>query len=272
MEFAKILRGRPEVLMSRDNLNVPPGMNLDADAVCAQCGTVNPEGTLICKVCGNNLRDQRTLRMQTESQLESMGEPPASRNWFTGVLTAIGAVVVVVFALNVNSIANFVVAGGVETSGAAVLWESDQAQVFDTLRDEAKAADVTADSIGAAIDAAVPLEEGVEPPALDGTYVLLPANATEDAEPYGTAAVKLEGNEYIFAAVLSDGTEVRGWGTQRSAGLITAEAQRAAAKVERTYEPVYGYAQRESDGSFSGWGQFQASDLDLVPFVAYRLP
>jgi hypothetical protein len=258
--------------MSRDNLNVPPGINLDADAVCAQCGTVNPEGTLICKVCGNNLRDQRTLRMQTESQLESMGEPPAGRNWFTGVLTAIGAIVVVVFALNVNSIANFVVAGGVETTGAGVLWESDQAQVFDSLRDQAKDTELSADVIGAAVDAAVPLEDGVEPPALDGVYVLLPANATEEAEPFGTAAVKLEGSEYIFAAVLSDGTEVRGWGTQRSAGLITAEAQRAAAKVERSYEPVYGYAQRESDGSFSGWGQFQASDLDLVPFIAYRLP
>lgn len=258
--------------MSRDNLNVPPGLNLDADAVCAQCGTVNPEATLICKVCGNNLRDQRTLRMQTESQLESMGEPPAGRNWFTGVLTALGAVLVVVFALNVNSIANFVVASGVETTGAGVLWGSDQALVFDALRDEAKAAEITTDTIGAALDAAEPLEDGVEPPALDGVYVLLPANATDEAEPYGTAAVKLEGAEYIFAAVLTDGTEVRGWGTQRSAGLITAEAQRAAAQVAGSFEPVYGYAQRESDGSFSGWGQFQASDLDLVPFVAYRLP
>ena len=36
---------------------------LDADAVCGACGTVNPEGTLICKQCGNNLRDQRHQRM-----------------------------------------------------------------------------------------------------------------------------------------------------------------------------------------------------------------
>ena len=38
--------------------------HLDADAVCEACDTVNPEGTLLCKTCGNNLRDQRARRMK----------------------------------------------------------------------------------------------------------------------------------------------------------------------------------------------------------------
>ena len=36
---------------------------VDADAVCARCGAVNPEDSLLCKVCGNFLRDLRGRRL-----------------------------------------------------------------------------------------------------------------------------------------------------------------------------------------------------------------
>jgi len=44
---------------------------IEADAVCAQCGSANPEGTLICKTCGNNLRDQRMLRITADQLLDA---------------------------------------------------------------------------------------------------------------------------------------------------------------------------------------------------------
>ncbi|MCX5757207.1 MAG: hypothetical protein NTU83_01615, partial [Candidatus Hydrogenedentes bacterium] len=47
---------------------------IDADAVCEKCGTVNPEETLLCKTCGNNLRDQRLHRVQSEPSEEAVRE------------------------------------------------------------------------------------------------------------------------------------------------------------------------------------------------------
>ena len=44
---------------------------IEADAVCAQCGSANPEGTLICKTCGNNLRDQRLMRIAADQILDA---------------------------------------------------------------------------------------------------------------------------------------------------------------------------------------------------------
>lgn len=259
--------------MSSDNLNAAPaGLNLDADAVCAQCGTVNPEGTLICKVCGNNLRDQRTMRLSAEQVLESVGEPPASRAWLRGVLFAVGALLVLLMAVFANNFATYLVSGGLEASGIDALWAGEQHQVFDGLRSEIKAANTDAEAIAAAIAAAAPIPDGAEAPALDGLYVLLPPGAESDATPYGTAAVKLEGDEVAFAAVLQDGLEVRGWATQRSTGLLTADAERAALLEGREHVPVYGYIQRDADGYFNGYCQrADAESEQLVPFVAYKL-
>lgn len=258
--------------MSVDNQNQAPIMDLDADAVCGQCGTVNPEGTLICKVCGNNLRDQRSLRLQADQVLESVGEAPSATRWFTGILTALGAVLVLLVALNVNSIANYVVAGGVDVAGTDVLWVGPQHAAFDALRDQAKGTVATADTVSAALAALEPVPEGEDVPIEDGVYALVAADAGENDPPLGTAALKREGEEYAFAAVLADGSEVRGWATQRSNGLLTAEAMRAAVLENGEYKAVYGYAQRESDGTFSGWGQHQDSEGDLLGFVVFRLP
>jgi hypothetical protein len=259
--------------MSADNPNTPHGLNLDADAVCAMCGTVNPEGTLICKVCGNNLRDQRVQRMHSEQSFESAIEPPASRRWVAGVLTAIGALLVILVAINVDSIVSYAVVGDVGGGGVDVMWNGDQSGVFDTLSADLKALAPTQETFNAAIEATVPLEEGAELPAMDGAYVLYPANATPDAPHLGTAIVRMEGTEYAFVAQLEGGFEIRGWASERSAGLLTADAQRAASFDTAAYRPVYGYAQQESDGTVTGWGQLQeASEADLIGFVAYRLP
>ena len=46
--------------------------HLDADAVCEPCGNVNPEGTLLCKTCGNNLRDM--IQAIEAGQVEEPGK------------------------------------------------------------------------------------------------------------------------------------------------------------------------------------------------------
>ena len=259
--------------MSGDHLNVPSGANLDADAVCAKCSTVNPEGTFICKVCGNNLRDQRMRRFQAEQMLEADGEPTVGgRNWVTGVLTAVGAVLVLVVAFNVNTIADRVVAGSTMSSGVDAMWQGASAEVFDALHKELIArAEPSTTEIETAMSP-VALAEDAEPPAVDGFYLLMPLNATADAPPLGTVAVRTEVDEVIFVALLSSGAEVRGWGGRRSSAVLTAEAGRCAILDANLYMPVYGFAQREEDGSYSLWGQYQVSEDDLQGFMAYRLP
>lgn len=261
--------------MSGEHLNAGPGMHLDADAVCAACGTVNPEGTLICKVCGNNLRDQRMRRLQAEQVLESGGEPAESRRWLAGLLTGVGAILVLIVALNVNYIAEVMVNGGAGGSGVSRLWKGDAASLFDGLRDELRLKAVPSEAeIEAAMALAVAAEEeGAEPPVVDGYYLLMPPNATPNAPPLGTAAVRTnETGEIAFVALLSAGSEVRGWGAQRSAVMLTAEADRCAMLVDNVYMPVFGFASREEGGSYSLWGQYQISEDDLQGFTAYRLP
>lgn len=258
--------------MSPDNLEPPHGTSLDADAVCAMCGTVNPEATLICKVCGNNLRDQRVQRMHSEQSFESVMEPPVARRWVAGVLTVIGALLVILVAINVDSIVSYAVVGNIGSSGIDAMWNGDQSSVFDRLSDELKAAAPSQEVIDEAVASVVPLEEGAELPSMEGLYVLFQANATPDAPPVGTAILHLEGEEFAFVARLETGHEIRGWASERSAGLLTADAQRAVAYDKAAYRPVYGYAQQADDGTVAGWGQLQEAEGDLIGFVAYRLP
>jgi len=196
------------------------------------------------------------------------------RAWLRGGFFVAGALLVLLMAIYANNFANYLVAGGLETSGAEALWYGEQHKVFDDLFAKVKGAKIDADAIAATIAAAVPVPEGTDPPEIEGLYVLMPEGAAADAVPYGTGAVALEGEEYVFAAALADGTEIRGWATKRSSGLLTAEASRAGAKQGSTRFGVYGYAQRDADGYFNGFGQREEADESehLMPFVAYRLP
>ena len=67
---------------------------IDADTVCEKCATVNPEETLLCKSCGNNLRDQRIERMARGGAIE-LGDVGESKfRILTGVLITIGFVLI----------------------------------------------------------------------------------------------------------------------------------------------------------------------------------
>ena len=66
--------------------HLPEGERLDADAVCGSCGTVNPEDTLLCKSCGNNLRDQR----QTRIAVDGPGMEPMDMRWTISAVVSAG--------------------------------------------------------------------------------------------------------------------------------------------------------------------------------------
>ena len=94
--------------MSQDNPGpVNPLQNfeqIDADAVCQQCDRINDEGTLICKACGNNLRDQRNLRIAQGAGPELMKEGGSKFRLFTGLLVTLGILLAVYMVLNIGNI------------------------------------------------------------------------------------------------------------------------------------------------------------------------
>jgi hypothetical protein len=74
---------------------------IDADAVCEQCSTVNPAGTLLCKTCGNNLRDQRMRRLAADEGMEAVHASDRPIRMLTGLLVVLGLLAILWAAINV---------------------------------------------------------------------------------------------------------------------------------------------------------------------------
>ena len=110
---------------------------LDADAVCEQCGSVNPEETFICKVCGNNLRDQRARRIAGEQGVPpGVAETPINRvRLFTGLLTALGIITILAAVIFIQDIETWLASAQAteDFSDMASLWQGQSSQIFDEL-------------------------------------------------------------------------------------------------------------------------------------------
>lgn len=173
---------------------------LDADAVCAQCSTVNAEGTLLCKVCGNNLRDQRNWRMQADQAMDMEHTGHRRRAVSSGILFVMAIGIIIATLVNQELIVEWLI--NVQTPSEPSLqslWAGDFDTYFQPMLDEVDGAGMDAESAKAA------LENSPQYPELPGLYVLF------DGETYlGTASVRIEGQEVYFVARLEKGEEVRG--------------------------------------------------------------
>ena len=76
---------------------------IDADAVCIKCGTVNPEDTFLCKVCGNNLREQRARRVSGATEVDIDAFEDSRSQWLRRALLAMAILYVVWVAINVSN-------------------------------------------------------------------------------------------------------------------------------------------------------------------------
>jgi len=183
--------------------------NVDADAVCEQCGTVNDEGTLICRVCGQNLRDQRARRL-AGAQAPVVGETKVSRvRIFTGVLSIIGILLVVVLVISLPRIeAGLTEALSEEPIGAADtedLWSGPSSALYDELRAGLNDYPSTRAQIKDALDN--PIAES----SYNGRYVLLRSGALTPDRVIGEAALQRRGDRVFFVALLSKPVmEIRG--------------------------------------------------------------
>lgn len=251
--------------MGDDLGNLTAHDHLDADAVCATCGHVNPEGTLMCKTCGNNLRDQRQRRLTAEVQLEDNLKGESRSYIFSGLLTALGLLLVLWAALNVDRITDFLVPGGPSSGMAQIYWTGPDGELYNALAKSLDALDLSRDELAA-------LAQGAsESATYVGYFAIFDQPMGPQAEIIGYAMVNPDGSRTVqFVAKLFNGIELRGSAYNQGNSLSALQDTVAVAFDDR-HVAARGVALRQSDGGYELYGQSDLSDADFQAY-AYYLP
>ena len=248
----------------------PSFERIDADAVCEECGTVNPEGTLFCKTCGNNLRDQRTRRMTGEGAGEYKDTPAqTSRRVLVGLLTVFALLLLVWAAMPGNvqrlqerltrTMAEDMYAEGVDPS---VFWDGPISDFLDAMANDLRQKPVTSEEIRRADGASASA-----PNAYAGRYFLR-AGARPEDRVVGSALVVESDERLFFVAILND-MEIRGIGDLKSTRYPSSRF--AGLYANGRYASAHGFAQPLETGGFRCVGQPDNSDLSHE-IMAYRIP
>ena len=244
---------------------------LDADAVCEECATVNPSGTLFCKSCGNNLRDQRVRRMAGggEQPVVEEAAPRKSRHIISGSITLIALAAVLGLVINLDEVENWFVnsslAAGEHTLAPSTLWSGRTAPIYEQLQSELAANPVSMDEIQAP---PTPVGEDED---LSGRYYVKLRNAP-NAPVAGYAIVGRVGDTYhVYGEV--NGSELRGEG--KYSGKLLSMPEAALRTQDGTVYTILGLAEYLGDGVFEILGQQYAragEDTPQYVFYSYRVP
>ncbi len=235
--------------------------DLDADAVCAACGTVNPEGTLLCKTCGNNLRDQRQARLSAETAEEAVADQP--RHPFLSRLVVVLALLVLIAVIVnletvVTALAN--VSAPVSGSGGPALYSGALGAELDRMALTIESALPPRQSLQQVVDTAALR------PELPGTYALY-RNAGLSVQPLGAALVTEREDGMAFVARLYNGMEVRGLAQPQGATGWLADWDSTVAERDGELFSVAGVAQRTAEGRVEGQGVRGDQDGNFVFFA-----
>ena len=248
----------------------PSFERIDADAVCQECGTVNPEGTLFCKTCGNNLRDQRARRMTAEGAGEFRDtQAQTSRRVLVGLLTVLALLLLVWAAMpgNVQRLQDSLtrrMAEDAYSNGAdpSAYWDGPISDVFDAMVRDLLNNPVTSEETRQTD------ESGPAPQSrYSGRYFL--RNGGRPTDPVlGSAFVVESESELYFVALLGD-VEIRGIGDSKA--TRDPSARFVGIKEDDRFSVGHGYVQPLDDGGFLCVGQREKSDFKYET-RAYRVP
>ncbi len=246
----------------------PEFEHIDADAVCEACANVNPPGTLLCKICGNNLRDQRVRRMQAGGPVEMAQPKLPIGTILRGIGAVVAFIVIGVVALNVQSIEQWATSGyearaeSTISVSPEIYWSGPDAPLF-----EAMAVKIDESPLTVAQASAVP--SGTASSTFDGFYVL--KRSTDPvATVLGAALVQTNGDIVKFVAILADGTEIRAEATKNSDTI--AEAINVGIRdVDGVVTGGYGFAQIQANGEIECTGMYGPSDTQISG-VAILIP
>ncbi len=243
--------------------NVSPGAKIDADAVCVQCGTVNPEGTLICRTCGNNLRDQRRLRLQAEEQLRAGGEElPSPRKIVLGIIAVIGTVLIIIAGINADNIMLWLVSSSEYSTENP--WSGELGKQLSVMVEDLKAQVLTSNQIYSAMRTPINAEN------LEGFFVIAIRDTEENMVPVGKAFVKSKGDNYLFTALLNNGAQVRGIAQKQEQRLV-AYWDKASCEWNGQKGSASGIVSKRDDGRYEGYGGTDLTNENFG-FYAFKLP
>lgn len=247
---------------------------VDADAVCARCGAVNPEDTLLCKVCGNNLRDQRVRRMAVEHAVEAPVDTGERHRWFSAVLAAVGLLVVLWVAVNADNIARGLVGAIVEDQRFTLgLWSGEKGEQLDEL---ARALEAAAPSLEQQMMA---IRDPLVIGDLDGVYVLARDMSEGGVRPAGVGIVRVEGDEYHFVG-RTEFLEVRGTGRVNDSGYFVVDWGFAGYREGAMEHEARGAAELLAEGGaacygealpIAGPGSLDGAQAESVTFYAFKV-
>lgn len=250
--------------MAKSNSQTMHANFVDADAVCETCATVNPEGTVICRQCGNNLRDQRSRRVVQADIVVADLEGQRKLRLLTALLPIVGILAVVWMAINAETVAKRL-AGIDDTSPseASAFWRGLDGQFCDSLLSELEARTLSESDFEAM---GQPISEDAE---LEGFYALRSSTTGPVQETIvGKAIVRQRDGRYVFVATL-EGVELRG--TIAFEGTRPTSTDVGVSRNDRRYETAFGFAQRSDQGYFACIGQSDGAQVNLTAY-AYKLP
>ena len=228
-----------------------PGDRLDADLVCEQCGTVNQPGTLYCHNCGNNLREQRQKRLAGGEPIVMEAGPDRPRMIF-GALSVIGLLIVVVVALNVNSIAERMV--GMESPiDTNIYWQGPLAAEFESMAAELAENRLTAEQIRTATDDPLPIS------SFEGRFIVRLVLTVE--RNLGQAIARERNGVILFLVAMDSGAEVRGTARVEDGNRLSSSS--STYSMDTRMIGGFGFGVPHPEGGYAVTG---ASDLDERPF------
>lgn len=240
---------------------------IDADAVCEQCSTVNPAGTLLCKTCGNNLRDQRMRRLAADEGMDVVQTSVRPRRVLTGLLVIMGLLAVLWAGINVGNVEAWLTnritttQSGVEVDPAQ-FWTGSDAAIYDAMTQELRENPITDAEASAAPVA------GNASEVLDGRYII--RSISRGSRIIGSALVQTHGSTTYFIAVIGLAIELRGKVPAGQDGQF--EAQEIGVQWGYDTYDAYGVARAQPDGTFTCAGIVSNSSDQSYSAMVYRVP
>ncbi len=239
-------------------------VDTEVDALCAECGTVNPDGVPKCVGCGNDLRQQHARRLTEEDTAELTQKREQRTQIVLGVLSFAGIVAVLLVAWNVTRIADWLTGVGGIGNPAAEFWRGEDAERFDALSRSARGLNFSSSAIAEIVRDNTAIDD------LNGDYIITPPDAARDAL-LGTATVEQVDEALYFAAWILGEVELRG------IARVDGERERlviseGGARLGREYRQVFGFATPAEGNTFICSGQVEDIDMAFVEGRAHPVP
>lgn len=244
--------------------------HIDADAVCEECGTVNPEETLLCRACGNNLKEQRQRRIAQTYATPTPGSSirKNSIRALTGLLSVLGLLLVLFVVLNLSNIeAALIEAMSSQGPTKLNLYGGEAGSILDELDIELRDFPSSRDDLWEAI------REPVRESAYNGRYALINPNNLTPRGMLGEANLRKQGDSVYFVVQPSSGTtQIRGVAQLEATetGMRAVVSNTASVKTDTGRDTAFGFSAPLEEGGHLCVGQTNTGER-RVEVLAYRI-